>query len=99
MLAKITNNETKTVTVALGNDTEYFLSEGFTEMEVEKAYNGQWYIAGFAPQASERIYAEKRVEEYPPIPEQLDMIYWDKVNNTNNWQTEINRIKTKYPKD
>lgn len=43
-------------------------------------------------------YAEKRAEEYPPLAEQLDMQYWDKVNNTNLWQEHINAVKTKYPK-
>lgn len=47
----------------------------------------------------ESTYAEKRAAEYPPIPEQLDMLYWDSINGTNNWQTKISEIKRKYPKD
>ena len=46
-----------------------------------------------------KTYAEKRQEEYPLIPDQLDMIYWDKVNGTNIWQTTIAAIKAKYPKE
>jgi hypothetical protein len=41
---------------------------------------------------------QKRKHEYPSIEDQLDMLYWDKVNNTNNWQTTISDVKTKYPK-
>jgi hypothetical protein len=43
-------------------------------------------------------YQRDRAKEYPSIQEQLDMQYWDKVNNTNNWQTKVNEIKVKYPK-
>ena len=46
----------------------------------------------------EPTYAELRQQEYPPIEEQLDMIYWDKVNGTNNWADLITEIKEKYPK-
>lgn len=43
-------------------------------------------------------YKERRASEYKTIAEQLDMLYWDKVNNTNLWQEHINAVKTKYPK-
>jgi hypothetical protein len=43
-------------------------------------------------------YQRNRAKDYPSIQEQLDMQYWDKVNNTNNWQTKVNEIKVKYPK-
>ena len=43
-------------------------------------------------------YTEKRRNEYPLIQDQLDLLYWDKVNGTNNWQTAIQAIKDKYPK-
>lgn len=47
----------------------------------------------------ETTYKEKRQDEYPSVSEQLDMIYWDKINNTNNWITTISQIKEKYPKE
>ena len=43
-------------------------------------------------------YKQQRFAEYKSIGEQLDMIYWDKVNNTNNWQSHIKSVKDKYPK-
>lgn len=43
-------------------------------------------------------YKEKRAAEYPPIKDQLDMIYWDKINNTDVWVNLILSIKEKYPK-
>ena len=96
MLAKIINNETKEVAVANEEQTEHFKSIGFSEMDVEQAYNGAWYLKGFAPQES---YAKKRARSYPAIAEQLDMIYWDKVNGTNLWQEKIAEIKALYPKE
>ena len=44
-------------------------------------------------------YIEKRLAEYPAISEQLDMIYWDKINNTHTWEETISSIKAKYPKE
>ena len=96
--AKIINEETKECSVGLGSNAEYYQSVGMTEMDVEQAYNGNWYVCGYAPQEPEKSYAEKRLAEYPSIPDQLDMIYWDKVNGTNNWQETIAAIKAKYPK-
>jgi hypothetical protein len=43
-------------------------------------------------------YILNRMETYPNISEQLDMLYWDKVNGTNKWQEMITNIKNKYPK-
>ena len=66
--------------------------------QIEQAYNGAYYLKDFAPQAPSPTYQELRIEEYPEIKEQLDMIYWDKINNTNLWQETITNIKNKYPK-
>ena len=43
-------------------------------------------------------YTELRQAEYPSLQDQLDMIYWDKVNGTNTWQETIASVKEKYPK-
>lgn len=43
-------------------------------------------------------YQELRIAEYGTIGDQLDMIYWDKVNGTNKWVDKITEIKNKYPK-
>jgi len=43
-------------------------------------------------------YQRNRANDYPPIEEQLDMQYWDKINGTNNWETMIAEIKARYPK-
>ena len=96
--AKIINEETKQVSVGLGSKTEFYEAIGMTPMDVEEAYNGNWYLKGNTPQKPEPTYVEQRLSEYPPVTEQLDMIYWDKVNSTNRWQEMITEIKNKYPK-
>lgn len=50
------------------------------------------------PAAPEPTYRELRAAEYPAIGDQLDMIYWDKVNGSNIWMETIAAIKAKYPK-
>lgn len=49
MYAKIINEETKEVSVGVGTNAEFYKSIGMTEMDVEQAYNGQWYVKGYAP--------------------------------------------------
>jgi hypothetical protein len=43
-------------------------------------------------------YQRDRAKEYPSIQEQLDLQYWDKLNNTTKWEEAINAVKIKYPK-
>jgi hypothetical protein len=70
-----------------------------TEEEIVTGYDGKLYFKSEEPQKPEPTYAEKRAKEYPSIPDQLDMIYWDRVNATNIWQEKIAEIKEKYPKE
>jgi len=44
-------------------------------------------------------YQRDRAKAYPSIQEQLDLQYWDKVNNTDNWEQAINAVKAQYPKN
>ena len=50
MHAKIINNETKQCEVGLGTNSAFYQSIGMTETEVEQAYDGSWYVKGFAPE-------------------------------------------------
>lgn len=61
--ARIINEETKEVQVGVGCPDEYYIEIGMTEMEVEQAYNGNWYVAGYAP-----------VEPQPTIEERNEII-------------------------
>ena len=53
--AQIINEETKECSVGLGTNTEFYKSIGMTEMDVEQAYNGYWYITGYAPEKSQEV--------------------------------------------
>ena len=48
--AKIVNEETKACEVGTGTNVEFYKSVGMTEMEVEQAYDGSWYLKGYAPE-------------------------------------------------
>lgn len=49
MYAKIIDNETKTVSVAIGTNISFYESIGMTLMDVEQGYDGNWYVKGYAP--------------------------------------------------
>ncbi len=70
-----------------------------TDKDIVYGYDGKRYFKDQEPQKPENSYIEKRLAEYPPIPDQLDMMYWDKVNGTTIWQDTITFIKQKYPKE
>ena len=44
-------------------------------------------------------YQRDRAIAYPTIQEQLDMQYWDNVNNTTNWKDAIAKVKADNPKE
>ncbi len=39
-----------------------------------------------------------KIKEYPSWQDQMDMQYWDKINNTSTWQDAVQAVKDKYPK-
>ena len=60
--ARIIDEETKEVQVGVGCPDEYYIEIGMTLMDVEMAYNGNWYIQGYAP-----------AEPVPPPPTKDDI--------------------------
>ena len=53
------NEDGKTLQVGLGTDTDFYKSIGMVEMEVEQAYNGEWYLKGCAPAKPEPTLEEQ----------------------------------------
>ena len=45
-----------------------------------------------------KLYLLNRGQNYPSIQDQLDMMYWDKMNGTSVWQDKITMIKMNHPK-
>jgi hypothetical protein len=43
-------------------------------------------------------YQRDRAKVYPKLQDQLDMMYWDKINGTNNWETAVQAVKDQFPK-
>lgn len=80
--AQIINEETKQCNVGLGTDTEFYASLGMVEMDVEEAYNGSWYLAGYAP--------EKPVPTKEEISVLREQLY---IKNADPITCHINRLK------
>ena len=58
--AKIIDKNTNQVMVGTGTDIEFYKSQGFTEMDVEEAWDKTWYKKGFCPSKPQsEINAEK----------------------------------------
>ena len=49
-------------------------------------------------EAAKYAYIPLRVASYPPLGDQLDMLYKDLMNGTDDWCDLITYIKTQYPK-
>lgn len=49
MFVKVIDEVTKLCDVGTGSNTKFYQSIGMTEQEVEQAWNGSWYLKGYAP--------------------------------------------------
>ena len=72
--AKIINEKTKSCEVGLGTNSAFYQSIGMTEMEVEQAYDGSWYLVGFAPEKPAPTYEEVRQTREALYRDQKDPI-------------------------
>lgn len=61
--AKVVNEETKECEVGLGTNVEFYTELGMEEMNVEQAYNGFWYIEGYAPEKPQEEIDQERIME------------------------------------
>lgn len=73
--AKVVNEETGLCEVGVGTNASFYASIGMTEMEVEQAYNGSWYLKGYAPAKPE-----------PTIEEQVSSL--EQTYGMTRWQRE-----------
>lgn len=49
--AKVINQETKQCQIGIGTNSDFYEKNGMTKMSVEQAYDGNWYLEGYAPVA------------------------------------------------
>jgi len=56
------------------------------------------YNSSATTEENNNVILSNRRNAYPSIGDQLDMQYWDKINNTSTWQDAVQAVKDKYPK-
>ena len=87
---KIHDQETNEVLIAVGGNIQFFESMGYTEVgEVERAYDGRYFVAGHAPMMpQEEVVTQVRAErdrrlaetdwymmpDYPADPDTLEVV-------------------------
>lgn len=67
VFARVIDEKSKKCEIGLGSDKDFYQSIGMIEMEVEQAYDGCWYLCGFAPEKT----VEKMQEEVRKVRNQL----------------------------
>jgi len=74
----------------------------YTDVQVLKFVGGKFVVEDSKELADAKAEYEanqyQRDRQYPPIGEQLDLQYWDKVNGTAKWQESISKVKSDHPK-
>ena len=63
-----------------------------TEAEIEAAH-AEWQA-----EYDSQEYSRNRATAYASTGDQLDMQYWDSVNNTTTWKDHIASVKGQFPK-
>ena len=108
MLVKVLD-ETKVCALATGTDREFYISQGYEDLEVEQAYNGSWYVKGYAPQPSidyqnEQIRQQRQaryVEESDPLRLDYDEALAREQDNAEQlkqeWLASKDKIREELP--
>lgn len=70
---KLYNEETKEVLIAVGDDVEWFIELGYTEIgDIEKGYDGKHYLAGYAPTQPLDVIKTAKLAELKNIRDTLE---------------------------
>lgn len=104
--AKIINENTKECQVGLGDGYDFYRSIGMTETEVEQAYNGTWYVAGYAPKKSQYLINQEKITELKQRLFETDYAvvkiaegvstheaYSALLSDRQSWRAEINTLE------
>ena len=113
MYAKIINEKTKQAEVGLGTNSAFYKSIGMSEMEVEQAYDGSWYVKGFAPEKPKPTKEEQQkarenayIAEVDPITchinrlkdeEQTPEVIAEIASLVEERKAKVEEIKQRYP--
>lgn len=104
--ATITNEKTKECSVGIGTDSTFYEAIGMQQVEVEQAYNGKWYVAGYAPQKPQSEINAERIRSLKQKLLETDYIaskiaegsatkeeYAEVIQNRQAWRAEINMLE------
>ena len=107
--AKIIDEATKEVQIGVGCPDEYYKEIGMKKMDVEQAYNGNWYVEGYAPvkpEPTEEEIKQMRIAELKKLLASTDYTvikiaegaataedYADVIAQRQTWRAEINRLE------
>ena len=88
--AIITNEQTKSVAVGEKGSVEFFTSIGMSEMDVEQAYDGSWYLVGYAPEKPAPTKEEISALREQAYIKEVDILHAQKMRKTilNTWTEE-----------
>ena len=70
--AQIIDNKTKLCNVGVGTNTDFYKSIGMKLLDVEQAYNGNWYLKSYAPSQPLDELKEKKLDELTAAGHQFD---------------------------
>ena len=74
MYALIINEQTKQCEVGTGTNKKFYQSIGMTEMDVEQAWDGAWYVSGYAPEKPEPTDEEQKQARANAYLQEVDPI-------------------------
>ncbi len=106
--AKIINEETKKCEVGIGTNEKFYQSISMQKMEVEQAYNGDWYLSGYVPEKPQSLINQEKINELKSKLAKTDYIcikiaegaathadYDETIAQRQSWRAEINRLEQK----
>lgn len=70
--SKVENEETKACSVGVGTDEEFYKSIGMKLMDVEQAWDNNWYLVGYAPEKPKENTLREELAEQQSILSDTD---------------------------
>ena len=91
MYGKVINEETKQCEVAFGDNYKLYKSIGMSPIDCEQAYDGQWYLKGYAPAKPQSVIDKERIEELEQYLKDTD---WYAIRKADNGEEMPEEIRT-----